>query len=297
LAALRFAALVVLSVLAVQCAAPVMSGTPVTSLSEIDGAWDIVSFDDYRPARLDADGNRHAFVDIIADGSFAFTIGCNYSGLRGSIDESGRLVEVASDDFHTQTAMGCGVEREGRDEAFFQFFRTKPTIVQTGDDLVLHSGATRLVLQRPAMRRTAALPVSLEPITGPWSAGIVYFEVEPGHSRNLLAAGEVDPAVFDISTDQIMLRFDCEHVSARVRLAAPGSLAFTPAQRNASAPCRLPQSDRDLVASLLSGDAELERIDQGGLHLVAGRVRAVLNRKSSQPGGEGANSERHQRAP
>jgi hypothetical protein len=93
-----------------QCAAPEPPGTeaPVASLSEIAGQWDIVSFNDYRPQRLDSDGRRHAFVDIAESGGLSFAIECNYSGMAARIDAAGRLAPASSDDVHVTTAMGCG---------------------------------------------------------------------------------------------------------------------------------------------------------------------------------------------
>ena len=88
---------------------------PAKTLSDVQGEWDIVEFDGFRPQRLDTDGQRHAYVDIDA-GGMRFTIGCNYSGVAGSIGGGGLLIPAVPDN-GIQTQMGCGAERETRDTA------------------------------------------------------------------------------------------------------------------------------------------------------------------------------------
>src|SRR5688572_19205138 len=97
-----------------QCSQPEPLSNEATtpaSLADIEGPWDIASFDGYRPARLDSDGQRHAFVNIQGN-DVAFAIECNYSGMAARL-EAGRLVATSND--NVQTEMGCGPEREGRD--------------------------------------------------------------------------------------------------------------------------------------------------------------------------------------
>jgi heat shock protein HslJ len=189
-----------------------------TALSELTGAWDIVSFDGYRPARLDTDGQRHAFVDIRGD-DVSFSIECNYTGLEARIDR-GQLVAVSND--NVQTQMACGAERERRDAAFFAFLRGSPSITMNAEHgLRLERGDVRLELQRPQVRRRHLLPVRQSEFEGAWRAEILYWRVEPGRSDNLLADLGGAPARFTFSPGLVRLAFDCETVTAPVELSDP----------------------------------------------------------------------------
>jgi hypothetical protein len=142
----------------------------VGSLRDVAGQWDIVSFDGYSPRRLDADGKRHAYVDISERG-FSFAIECNFSGLAG--DVRGGVFHRAATDPGIQTAMGCSPERERRDKAFFRFFWSLPIMETTPDEhLVMTNADHRLVLQRSSIRRVANAP-ALSELTGRWR--VVWF--------------------------------------------------------------------------------------------------------------------------
>jgi hypothetical protein len=247
------------------------------ALSEITGAWDILSFDGYRPARLDSDGQRHAFVDVRGDG-ISFAIECNYSGMRAGI-ENGRLVALSNED--VQTEMGCGPEREGRDAAFFAFLRTRPAIVaRTEGAIALENDGVRLELERPEVRRRPLLPTRVSELDGGWRADIIYWRSEPGRTDNLLAELNGAPARFNIALGQIRLSYDCETVSAAVELTAPGDLQVNQSavQRSRSGACSIPEATRNRVASLLASRLRAENIPPNGLYLEAGDVYAVLRR-------------------
>ncbi|HEX8569458.1 MAG TPA: hypothetical protein VF699_05980, partial [Caulobacteraceae bacterium] len=127
-------------------ASPAAAVRRVASLVEITGEWDIVSFDGHSPPRLDSDGQRHAYVNILPH-ALHFSISCNHSGMQGRID--GGVLHPAPRGESAQTAMGCGREREARDEAFFRFFRSRPQVaVLPGGRLRLSSPGHELVLER-----------------------------------------------------------------------------------------------------------------------------------------------------
>lgn len=143
-----------------------VAARPVTTLADIQGEWDILEFDGYHPPRLNTDGLRHAYVDIGA-GGMSFTIGCNYSGMAGSIGSTGVLIPAVPDNGIT-TEMGCGPVREARDEAFFNFFRSRPQVALLPDGRLRIQGTGRLLLlERADMRRLAYGPPLAE-ITGTW---------------------------------------------------------------------------------------------------------------------------------
>jgi hypothetical protein len=261
------------------CASPAPAGAPVSALLEIEGEWDIVSFDGYHPLRLDADGSRHAFVDFSLD-SASFAIECNFSGMTARIDESGRLVETPPAE-SIVTTMGCGRERERRESDFFDFFRSKPTVTKIDEGLLkLESPGTLLVLQRAEVRRLGKLPQSLAEIEGQWKAVIIYHAMQPGGQRNLLAPLEGEAANLTISGGSIRLAFDCEVMEQKVSFVRPGELSSAPGglTRRTTPPCRIPQEDRDIAVSLISDVISVEAIDSSRLHIVSGQVRAVLER-------------------
>ena len=137
----------------------------VNALAEIVGEWDIVRFDNHSPPRLDNDGQRHAYVDI-GHRSLRFDISCNHSGMAGHI-EGGALTPAAVDK-STQTAMGCGPEREARDATFFSFFRARPQVGLLPDGrLRIWNSHHELLLEQSSRRRLAMGP-PLSEITGIW---------------------------------------------------------------------------------------------------------------------------------
>lgn len=142
---------------------PAGASAPVSSNREIEGKWDIVSFDGYEPARLNG-STRVAFADF-GDSGVSLRIECNYSGAAGVVVD-GRF-EPRPDD-GMQTAMGCGEEREARDAALFSFFDRKPTVERLPDGkLLLRAGRQELVLQRPDERRLAFIPRPAD-LEGEW---------------------------------------------------------------------------------------------------------------------------------
>ena len=147
--------------------------------AEIAGAWDVASFESYEPLRLSGTV-RAAFADFRPDG-VALRIECNYSG-RGGTVANGRFVSAPKQE-GIQTAMGCGKVREGREDRFFTFFERGPTIERLGPArLLLRSGATELILERPALRRLQFVPAPAE-LEGKWRLlELTRFEPEGGYS-------------------------------------------------------------------------------------------------------------------
>ncbi len=262
-----------------QCSAPrgpQASGSAATlSLHDIAGQWDIVSFDGYRPARLDGDGQRHAFVDVRGD-AFSFAIECNYSGMGARLNGD-RLVATTND--NVQTEMGCGREREARDAAFFAFLRGGARVVSHSEQaLALEGEGTRLELQRPEVRRRSLLPVNLSEVEGAWRADILYWRVEPGHTNNLLADLGGGAARVTIGSGEVRLAFDCENLSAPAAFSRPGEIALQSVTRTNAGNCSLGEAERDKAASLLSGVISVEHIPPDRLYVSAGDVYAVLRR-------------------
>lgn len=137
---------------------------PVQEAPDVAGQWDVVSFEGYRPQRLNGT-TRAAFADFGANG-VRLRIECNHSGRAGRV-VGGRFRPSPNND-GIQTVMGCGAEREARDSRFFAFFDRSPTIERVGSDRIrLRAGGTELILERPALRRLENVPTPAE-MRGAW---------------------------------------------------------------------------------------------------------------------------------
>lgn len=136
---------------------------PVQSSTEIAGRWDVVSFEGYRPARMQG-ATPAAFANFSAD-RVGLRMECNYSGVGGTVRD-GRFVAEAGP--RTQTEMGCEPELEARDSRYFSFFDRSPTVerLATGR-LRLVAGDSVLILERPEQRRLANL-LELHELNGRW---------------------------------------------------------------------------------------------------------------------------------
>ena len=272
--------LLVLTALAAGCAAPTLSdppgapivesepmaaGTPspaarpVASLAEIAGEWDIVSFDGHAPPRLDADGRRHAYVDIAAQG-MRFAISCNHSGMAGRI-EGGVLLRAPVDD-GMQTAMGCGSERQAREAAFFRFFRARPEVALLDDGrLRLRNADHELVLERASVRRLAMGP-SLTEIEGSWRVvGFTRFVGGGYHGWGAMyAPGRVTIA------EGILSYSRCPAATVRFTYAADFVLRRADGgARHAAVECRgvtpAPTEVEPMLGALLGQSPEVERVN------------------------------------
>lgn len=138
--------------------------SPVQESATISGEWDIVSFEGYEPARLNGT-TRAAFADFGKSG-VRLRIECNSSGRQGKVHR-GRFLPSAEND-RIQTQMGCGKEREARDERYFAFFDQSPTVeLLNNGRLRLSAEGRELILERPAVRRLAYLP-KLAELQGEW---------------------------------------------------------------------------------------------------------------------------------
>ncbi len=131
-----------------------LSNAPVTiSRPDFLGKWDVVSFEGYEPVRMHGT-TRAAFADF-DDHGVQLRIECNTSRSSGATSVlNGRLVRGQGG--RMQTEMGCGKEREERDERYFSFFDRSPTVERLPDGrLRLDSGTSVLILERPEKRRLA----------------------------------------------------------------------------------------------------------------------------------------------
>lgn len=136
---------------------------PVQDAVAVAGAWDVVSFEGYEPARLSGSG-RAAYADFGPNG-VGLRIECNQSGRGGTVG-NGRFNSIKGDGL--QTAMSCGPERNARESRYFGFFEKSPTVEHIGADrLRLRAGTTQLILERPAVRRLSNLPTPAE-LQGSW---------------------------------------------------------------------------------------------------------------------------------
>ncbi|MBB4612210.1 META domain-containing protein [Novosphingobium taihuense] len=138
----------------------------MTSLSSIEGMWDVADFNGYVPARLNGSGWHEAFVMIGRRGSLSFRIGCNYSGTTGKVDARGIFRTSNADQITTLVL--CEPERMKRDGQFFGLFKRSPSFERINRDrLLVRAGDDRLLLERPALRQKANI-ASLAQLQGDW---------------------------------------------------------------------------------------------------------------------------------
>jgi hypothetical protein len=150
----------------------------VSSSAEIRGQWDVVSFESYAPVRMHG-STRAAFADFDARG-VRLRIECNYSGVNGFVRD-GKF--VSQRDLRAQTQMGCGPEREARDERYFSFFDREPSVELLSDGrLRLLAGETKLILERTEKRRLAYIP-EWKSLAGKWRLeSLTHYGTEGGYS-------------------------------------------------------------------------------------------------------------------
>lgn len=249
------------------------SAGPVTSLEEIAGEWDIIEFEGHRPPRLNTDGQRHAYVDINS-GGLRFTIGCNYSGMAAAISGDAVLVPPIPDD-SMQTAMGCGQEREARDDTFFRFFRSRPQVMLLPDGRLRMEGSGRsLLLERADMRRLAYGPPLAE-ITGTWRV-VAFMQFQNGGHQGwgpMYAPGRVTIGQSTVNYSR------CPEVVVQFHYTADFAL-FRQSLPNTSRPeCRgvspAPTEVEPKLAALLRQSPHAERVP-GGRYILRSRNYAVV---------------------
>lgn len=142
---------------------PVKTPVPVTA-TDIQGSWDIVEFDGYRPARLRG-STPAAFASFDSHG-VRLRIECNHAGSSGTVQAGRFVTNSGSPSF--QTEMGCGKEREERDSRLFSFFAKSPTLTLLPNGrLLLRAEGSELLLERPEVRRLANIPDAAE-LQGMW---------------------------------------------------------------------------------------------------------------------------------
>jgi hypothetical protein len=245
----------------------------VASLSEIAGEWDIVRFDGFEPPRLNAGGLRHHYVDITPD-VLRFAVGCNYSGMPGSIGANGVLLQGAQDD-RIQTAMGCGAEREARDTEFFGFFRARPRVALLADGRLRMEGAGHsLLLERAETRRLAFGPSAAE-IAGTWRVAAFLHFRNGGHQGwgPMYAPGRVRIDAATIAYSR------CPGSTVRFRYTADFTLRRDEAGDRPAGPCAgarpAATEVEPMLAALLAGSPHAERVP-GGRYILRNRDYGVL---------------------
>jgi hypothetical protein len=128
--------------------------TAAISRADILGQWDVVSFEGHEPVRMHG-ATRAAFADF-DEQSVRLRIECNTSSVGGTVRD-GRFVPQPG--LRMQTEMGCGKEREERDERYFTFFDRSPIVERLPNGrLRFVAGDSVLILERPEQRRLASVP-------------------------------------------------------------------------------------------------------------------------------------------
>jgi hypothetical protein len=209
---------------------------PLADAASIAGKWDVVSFEGYRPRRLSGT-HRAAYADFSERG-VGLRMECNYSGRAGTIRD-GKFIASEADD-GAQTVMSCGRERDARESRFFSFFDKDATIERIGPDrLLLRSGATELILERPAVRRLQYVPTPAE-LEGRWRL-LEVTHYMPGGGYSGIGLSEV-PGRIVVSGDRLSYS-RCPQFGLTFRVGPDGRLEKT----GGTAPPATPADCRELA--------------------------------------------------
>jgi hypothetical protein len=139
------------------------NATGSITVADVLGQWDVVNFEGHEPARMQ--GTIRAAIADFAEQRVRLRIECNSSTVGGVVRD-GRFVPQPA--LRMQTEMGCGKERELRDERYFSFFERSAKIERVGNGrLRFVAGDSVLILERPEQRRLAFVPGPLV-IEGVW---------------------------------------------------------------------------------------------------------------------------------
>jgi hypothetical protein len=259
-------------------AAPAPSG-PVQNAAAVAGAWDVVSFEGHRPARLTGSG-RAAYADFGPNG-VGLRIECNQSGRAGTVG-NGRFNSVRGDEL--QTVMSCGPERNARESRYFSFFEKSPTVEHLGADrLRLVAGGTELILERPAVRRLGNLPTPDE-LQGSWRM-LDLTRFEPGVGTSGIGLSET-PGRIVFEGDRLSYS-RCPQYGVTFRweedgrlMKTSGALPAAPGDcRELAEPAinsRMPAAG-DLLA-LLHANPQVERTSNGALLISTERLGLVITK-------------------
>lgn len=246
-------------------------GTPVTSLGQIGGAWDIARIDGFEPVRLHG-GVRRAFVDVGSD-SLGYAIECNYSGNPARIDASGILHDLTDPPgSRASTLRRCDPATERREGTLMNFFATRPKVTWgPNSSLRLSNGRTELLLERPPHRRLAHLPTPAE-LTGRWNATQA---VESDNGVGFSGVGFPQPSPVELTPTGLAFA-GCGGVRYTFRLTPRGELANVETQGEP----RCQDSAGATLHAVMTNDPLIER-DARGLALTAGNLIVTLERDKS----------------
>ena len=152
--------------------------TPVTSVDQFDGQWEVVRFDDYTPPQRMDGMTRSAIADFRLDYDYVdLRIGCA-QGISYGTFKDGRFVAKTPPEGFTgippEDEAECTKKERARDKAYRAFFKQNPIVTISGEDrLRLTAGSSELLLERPLLRMRASAPTP-EELTGTWQLGAVY---------------------------------------------------------------------------------------------------------------------------
>lgn len=255
----------------------------VTSVSQVQGEWQVVSFEGYEPDRV-THPRPAAFANFGTDGGVGLRIECNWSGAPGTVKD-GKFVPPADDDgLYAQTAMGCGKEREDRDARYFRFFRQNPSMdLLPSGRLRMQAGDSVLVLERPEVIRLETLP-ALSEIAGEWRAE----GFQKINEEGMRGIGLSDLASKVFIADGKLGLTGCSDAAVAVRYTADGRLERTGGADAAAvrAACgdltggfEMPGLSGTEMADLLAGSPKVYNAGKDRLTLQSGELVIDLTRE------------------
>ena len=146
----------------------------------LQGEWNVLRFDDYRPAsRLNSEGKRSAYIDFYDDkyspghlGTQSH-IGCNFSGNIIQLQEVKsrfQLIDINQEFGRLTTQKGCPDDLQKRDEAFFSMMDNNPRLERLGEmRLRLWTDKHELILERAHIGQDRDAVRDFQKLHGTWS--------------------------------------------------------------------------------------------------------------------------------
>ncbi|WP_170234967.1 META domain-containing protein [Croceicoccus sediminis] len=194
---------------------------PVTNVTQVQGDWQVLSFDGYEPP-LYVHPQPYAFASFAFNGGVGLRLECNSSGAAGKVAD-GRFNHPKGAGPQPQTVMSCGSEKNEREATYFAFFRKSPTMeIRPDGRLLMRAADSELLLARVEEVRLQTLPTMNE-MAGPWRAeGLM--KAQDGGTRGI---GLSELAQRVVIGETSLALSGCDEASVETRYTEDGRLERT----------------------------------------------------------------------
>jgi len=242
-----------------------------SSIAEIAGDWDVVSFNDFQPIRLNYEGKRNAYVNI-SDKFIGLRMTCNYSGIAALLTDDGRLVKNPEGSNAGMTAMGC--PNAQREKDFMAMMYDSPLVeILPNGRLRLSTKQHEVIIERSETRRLANAPMALDEITGEWHVAFY-------RGRDFWKGSRYAKKTVSITNEKIQYG-DCSPSVGRPRLAENAilySAPIRPLPEEGNESCKAKTDIESKIIHLLQIAPEVEWTMLRDLRLATDREVVVLTK-------------------